>query len=435
MQRLVSIIVFLAMAWFLVADAAMGAEKETGSSLLARVAASPSDWPWWRGPSLNGVADPNQSPPLKWSEDENVVWKIPVPGRGHGSPTVCGNAIYLATAETGSGIQSVICYDRQTGNQLWKKAVHQGGLSLEGLKAHEKASLASSTAACDGERLFINFYNNGAVYTTALALNGEQLWQKKISDYIMHQGFGSSPMLYESLVIVSADNKSGGALVALDRATGEEVWRNDRPKFPNYTSPILLTVAGREQLFLIGCNLISSFEPSSGKKLWEVAGATTECVTSTVTDGSLIFSSGGFPKSHVAAISADGSGKVVWEKNARVYVPSMLIKDGYLYAVLDAGVATCWKCATGETAWSHRLGGNFTGSPVLVGENIFATNEAGQTYVFKADPLKFQLVAQNEIPAEVLASPTICGSRIYLRLAKEQGGKRQEFLYCLGNSK
>src|SRR5262249_35133518 len=160
-----------------------------------------------------------------------------------------------------------------------------------------KSSQASSTPACDGQRVFINFLNDGAVYATALTLDGKRIWQTKVADYVLHQGFGSSPAVYQSLVIVSADNKGGtGAIVGLDRATGKEVWRQDRPKTPNYTSPIILKVDGKEQLLFTGCDLVSSFEPLSGKKFWEIKGSTTECVTSTVTDGDLIFTSGGYPK-------------------------------------------------------------------------------------------------------------------------------------------
>lgn len=406
--------------------------KTPADSNSTTVAIAPTDWPWWRGPNLNGIADSNQSPPTKWSVEENLHWKAAIPGRGHSSPIVFGDSVYLATAEAEPQIQSVLCLDRKTGQQRWKTPVHEGGLELEGLKAHPKSSLASSTIACDGERLFINFFNNGAVYTSALDLDGKLLWQKKISDYIMHQGFGSSPAIYDSLVIVSADNKGGGAIAALDRATGEVVWKNSRPPLPNYTSPIILNVAGREQLVFSGCDLISSFEPLTGNKLWEIPGSTTECVTSIVTDGKRVFVSGGYPKNHVAAIEADGSGKIAWEKNSRVYVPSMLVRDGHLYAVLDAGVATCWNSATGEDVWTHRLGGNFTASPVLVGDNIYATSETGQTVIFKASPKKFELVGENNIGGEVLATPTISHSDIFIRAGHEQNGTRQETLYCFG---
>ena len=116
-----------------------------------------------------------------------------------------------------------------------------------------------------------------------------------------------------------------------------------------------MNVDGRDQLFLTGCNLFSSFDPLTGKTLWEVKGATTECVTSTVTDGQRVFSSGGYPKNHLAAVLADGSGTVVWETKDRVYVPSLLVRDGYLFGVLDAGIATCWKSDTGKEQWKKRL--------------------------------------------------------------------------------
>src|SRR5205085_7408130 len=140
------------------------------------------------------------------------------------------------------------------------------------------SSLASSTVACDGRRLFINFLNKGAIWTTALNRDGKQLWQTKVADYVLHQGFGSSPAVYESLVLVSADNKGGGLIAGLDRATGKVVWKQERPKLPNYASPIILRADGRDQLVMTGCDLVAGFAPLTGKKLWEVKGSTTECV-------------------------------------------------------------------------------------------------------------------------------------------------------------
>ncbi len=357
-----------------------------------------------------------------------MLWKSPVPGRGHGSPTVVGDQVFLATADHEREVQSVLCYDRQTGKQLWQTPVHRGGFEKKG---NSKASLASSTVACDGHRLFINFLHDGAIYTTALDRDGRQLWQTRITDYLIHQGYGSSPALYQGLVIVSADSKGTGVIAALERTSGKVVWKQERPKLPNYASPIILTVAGREQLLLTGCDLVTGFEPLTGKKLWEIKGSTTECVTSTVTDGERIFTSGGYPTNHVSAVLADGSGKIAWENKTRVYVPSMLVHEGHLYAVQDSGIATCWKCDTGKELWTGRLGGTFSASLVLVGEQIFATNEAGRTFIFKAVPDGFHLVGQNQIAGEVLATPTICGDRIYLRVAKQDKGRRQEMLYCI----
>lgn len=422
-------LVLIVIALLVLVAPAPRAEDRPKAADADRITVGPDDWPWWRGPSRNGIADPKQKPPLKWSATENVLWKVALPGRGHGSPTVVGDQVFLATAEYDPDVQSVLCYDRRAGKRLWRTVVHRGGFPKKG---NRKASLASSTVACDGRRVFVNFLHSGAVYTTALDRDGHQLWQTKISNYIVHQGYGSSPAVYGPLVIVSADNKGGGAVAGLDRVTGKVVWKRERPKTPNYASPIILKTAGREQLLLTGCDLVTSLDPLTGKERWEIKGATTECVTSTVTDGRVIFTSGGYPKNHVAAVRADGSGTVVWEKKVRVYVPSLVVRDGYLYGVQDGGFAFCWKCSTGEEVWRHRLGGTFSASPVLVGELLFATNESGRTFIYKATPEGFHLVAENRLGEEVLATPAICGGRIYMRVARYDGRKRQEMLYCLG---
>jgi outer membrane protein assembly factor BamB len=388
------------------------------------------DWPQWRGPHGNGIAEANQSPPTKWSSTENVVWKAKIPGRGHSSPIVVGDQIIVATADEEKEIQSVLSFDRKTGVERWRTDVHTGGLERKGNK---KSTQASSTAACDGQRLFINFLNQGAIYTTALNLDGKQLWQTKVSDFATHQGFGSSPVLQKALVFVTSDSRGGGVVAALDQASGKVAWRQDRPAKANYASATLLTAAGREQLVVHGCDLVSSFDPASGKKLWEIEGATTECVTSLTTDGQRVFVSGGYPRQHVQAVEADGSGKTAWENTSQVYVPSMIVRDGVLYAAQDTGIATCWKSDTGEELWQQRLGGTFTASLVLVEDHFYAVNEAGQCFVFQANPEKFELVAENRLGDEVYATPAICGGRIYMRVVERTGGQRQEMLYCLGS--
>ncbi len=403
----------------------------TGGLLAPTLTLTAGDWPCWRGPSHNGIAAPNQNPPLDWSETENVCWKTPLPGRGHGSPIVVGDFLYLATADETAETRSLLCLDRRNGRLIWNTTVHRG---LAVPARNKKGTQASSTPACDGQRLFINFLHDGAMVTSALSMKGEILWQRKITDYIVHQGFGSSPIVHGSLVIVSADNKSGGALAGLDRTTGNIIWRIERPEKPNYPSPVIVQACGKTQLIMIGCDRVSSFHPLTGKTLWEIDGATTECVTSTVTNGELIYTSGGYPKNHVAAVRADGSGTIVWENSTRVYVPSMLLKDGFLYAVADNGFAVCWNASTGKEQWKGRLGGTFSSSPVLVGNRIFATNEEGRTFLFRASPHEFEKLGENSIPGECLATPAICDSRIYLRIAKGSGESRQEYLYCLGKT-
>ncbi|MBM3847259.1 MAG: serine/threonine protein kinase, partial [Verrucomicrobia bacterium] len=271
------------------------------------------DWPNWRGPTRDGIAAARQEAPIHWSESSNIVWKAAIPGKGHGSPTVVGNRIYLATADPTHRSQSVLCLDRQTGRRVWQRAVHaEGGDPGK----HANSSAASSTVACDGERLYISFLNQGAVHTSALDLDGKVLWQTKVSDFVVHQGYAASPVLHESLVLVSADNRGGGVVAGLDRQTGRKVWSESRPKLPNYTTPAVIQAAGRTQMVLAGCNLLTSLDPLTGKKLWEVAGSTEECVVTMVTDGTRVFASGGYPRNHTVAIQADGSGTVAWQNTA-----------------------------------------------------------------------------------------------------------------------
>jgi outer membrane protein assembly factor BamB len=386
------------------------------------------DWPWWRGPTVDGVAAPGQKPPTAWSATRNVLWKVPVSGRGHGTPTVVGNQVVLCTADERKEIQSVLCYDRNSGRLLWKTEVHRGKF----MRRNKKASQASGSLACDGERFYVNFANGGGAHTTALDRNGKIVWQTKVTDYVVHQAYGSSPAIYKGLVLVTADNKKAGVVAALDRKTGKTVWKVSRPKKPNYPSPVVLKVAGREQLVLTGCDLVTSLDPLTGKKLWEIPGATTECVTTTVTDGIHVYTSGGYPKNHVSAVRADGSGKIAWRNNIRVYVPSMIVRDGYLYGIADAGIAYCWKSDTGEEKWKGRLGGTFSASLTLVNDHLYAANEAGECFVFEANPKGFNLIAKNQLGAEIFATPVICGDRIYQRVAHRDGSNRQEMLYCIG---
>jgi outer membrane protein assembly factor BamB len=184
-------------------------------------------------------------------------------------------------------------------------------------------------------------------------------------------------------------------------------------------------------MIVAGCSLLSSFDPVTGEKLWEIPATTDECVVTAVTDGERVFASGGYPKNHTVAVQADGSGKIAWQNTARVYVPSMIQEKGFLYAVMDAGVAVCWRSDTGEERWKERLGGDFYSSPVRVGTRMYAINVAGVTSVFEATPERFQLLAQNQLGTEAFASPAICGDRIYLRVA-QTGDSRQEYLYSVG---
>lgn len=425
----------LMLTGFLIANQpSCGFTKEPAGTDLSEVSpiqVSEADWPWWRGPQHNGIAPSGQNPPLTWSNSSNIVWKLAVPGRGHGSPIVVGDQVIITCADTDRKVQSVLCVDRKSGRQIWETVVHKEGLDI---RQNDKSSMASASAACDGERIFVNFLNADSVFMTALDRSGNIVWQQKLSGYVNHQGFGSSPLLYGSLVIGVSDNKGGGAIVAMDRKSGNIEWRKERPAKPNYPSPVIFHVGGRDQMFLTGCDLVTSLNPLNGDVLWEIEGATTECVTTTVTDGTHIFTSGGYPKNHVSAVVATGKPALAWEHPSRTYVPSLLCRDNRLLAVMDAGIAVCWNSQTGKELWKGRLEGTFSSSPVLVNDLIYVTNEAGVTFVFRFSVDQLDIVGTNSLGDSVFATPAICGSRIYNRIGVTANGKRQEFLVCLGES-
>ncbi|MFK7735644.1 MAG: PQQ-binding-like beta-propeller repeat protein [Pirellulaceae bacterium] len=389
---------------------------------------APDNWPWWRGPMRNGTAYAEQSPPTEFDLEKNLLWQQTIPGRGSSSPTVVGDSVYLTSADEDSDEQMVLCFARDSGQIKWRKTVHTSG----GMRKNKKATAASSSPACDGSRVYVCFPNNGRLVTTALSTGGEIVWQREISKYVVHQGYGSSPALYQDMVIVSSDNKSGGAIAALDRDTGEVVWKRDRPESPNYPSPILLNIGGSDQIIMVGCDQVVSYDPLTGKTNWETEGATTECVTSTLTDGQHVYTSGGYPKNHMSAIKADGTAAVAWENKSRLYVPSLVIHEGYLYGVLDAGIAVCWQANTGKEMWKSRLGGTFSSSPVLVGNKIFVSSESGQFFVYEANPTEYIELGRSQIGKEVFATPTIIGSKVYHRVTDDRASGRQEVLMCLG---
>ena len=392
------------------------------------------DWPWWRGPSRNGIAA-EQSVPTKFGDKTNVVWKVPVPGRGHSSPIVVGEKIFLATAETSPQAQSVVAFDRKTGKQLWKKEVSKGGFPN---KNHAKNTEATPTVACDGEKLFASFFHHETVQCTALDLNGKQVWQKTVGPFHPKRyeyGYAPSPVLYRGSVIVSAEYDGESAITALDRQTGKQIWRTKRPSSITFSTPSLAHVAGKDQLLISGADQVVSYDPATGKQLWTTPGTTAATCGTMVWDGDIVIASGGYPKAETIAVKADGSGKVLWRNGQKCYEQSMLTHNGYVYALTDIGVMYCWRASDGNEMWNQRLAGPVSSSPVLVGGHIYWANEAGTWYVFKPNPEKFELVEENQLGEEAFPSPAAAGNQLFIRTATRDAGKRQEWLYCFGNEK
>ncbi len=407
------------------------------SNVLAQDDSS-DDWRRWRGPAGNGIAAAGQTPPTEWNEDNNVLWKAKVPGRGHASPIVVDDKIFLATADESTMIQSVLCYDRSTGKQLWKSDVSEGEFNP---RIHPKNTHASPTISTDGERVFAVFNNHNRVQLVALDLAGEKVWEKEVGAYKTRFpfGFGSSPICHGGNVIVANLNDIGSGITAYNGGTGDQVWKIERPGGTSYSTPVVANIGGSEQLLLSGTQKVFSYDPSNGKERWTVPGKWQVTCGTMVWDDDLVFASGGYPAQQTLAIKADGSGSVVWENGQKAYEQSMIIVDGYVYAHCESGVVYCWRAADGAEMWKERFSSRRdaqSASPVSANGNIYFTSESGETLVIKANPKKMEVVARNKLGDESFASMAVCGNKVFTRVATMDfdGSSRQEWLFCIGKN-
>ena len=390
-----------------------------------------TDWPWWRGPMRDGTSLMKKAP-TTLSEDTNLKWSTKIAGRGHASPIVVGNRIYLATSDQAKQTHGVGAWDRKSGSLVWYKELNEGGFPN---KNHPKNTEATPTIACDGTHLFVTFFHHLAIHAIALDLDGNLTWQRKIGDFnpkMFEYGYAPSPLLYQQSIIIAAEYDGESFLVAIKSADGSDLWRKPRPQSISFSTPVVANVAGRDQLVMSGNNKVSSYDPKTGESIWEVDGTTFATCGTMIWEGDTVFASGGYPKAETIAIQATGSGKVLWKNNMKCYEQSMIVYQGHVYALTDNGVLYCWNAKEGTEKWKKRLKGPVSSSPVRVGDAIYWSNEDGTMYVFRANPNEFELLAENQIGEESFASPAMAGGYIYLRTARGSGADRQEYLMCFG---
>ena len=423
-------VVLAALVWAVLPLVPSASAQDRGIADFPKLSAD-TDWPWWRGPSRNGVAN-DEPVPTKLGESDNLVWKVPVPGRGHSSPIVVGNRVFLASADEQKKIHHVMAFDRATGKSVWQVDVNKGGFPA---KNHKNNTEASPTLASDGERLFAAFYHHDKIEAVALDLDGKILWKQAVCPFrpkMFEYGYAPSPLLYGDTVIISAEYDGNSFLTALDRQSGDRVWKSPRPTMISFSTPVIAHVGGKDQMLISGADQVAAYDPKNGKPMWSTQGTSLATCGTMVWDGDTVFASGGYPKSETLAVKADGSGSVLWRNNLKCYEQSMLAHQGHLYALTDNGVIYCWRGSDGREMWKERLAGPVSASPVLAGGHIYWANESGTLYVFRPNPQKFELVEQNQIGSDSFPSPAICGGQIFLRVAQRSGSGRQEFLYCFG---
>jgi hypothetical protein len=356
--------------------------------------------------------------PTHWSATSNVVWKTELPGLGHASPIVFGGNVFTVSAVPETQERVLLCLDRESGNIVWRQSVIKSPLE----KKHSLNSHASSTPACDGERMFVAFLDKTEMVVAAYNLSGRRQWLVRPGKFSSMHGFCSSPILFKDKVIVNGDHDGDGYMVALDRKTGRELWRIDRPnKTRSYTVPLIRDIDGRTQMILTGSKCTTSYDPNNGKLHWIIDGPTEQFVASPVYSAKtdLVYITGGFPDHHILAIKADGKGnvtntKIVWRTNKGVaYVPSPIIEGDYFLVVSDSGVAHCFNTATGEIIWQERLGEHHA-SLVSANGLVYFLNDSGVMNIVRPGP-KFDCVAQNDIGEKTFASPAIGDGQMFIR--------------------
>lgn len=384
--------------------------------LLVTPIALAENWPGWRGPRGDGTSTETDIP-QHWSDSENVAWKVEVPGRGHASPIVWRDRIFLASALEDRQERILCAFDRLSGKQLWQQTVLKAPLE----EKHTLNSFASSTPATDGKLVYAAFLDQDAMLVAAYDLSGKRRWLVRPGVFSSKHGFCSCPVLFENLVIINGDHDGNAYLVALDRATGETIWKAEREnKTRSYVTPIIREYDGRTQLILSGSKCVTSYDPRTGKLHWIIDGPTEQFVASIVDAHGLLFMTCGYPDKHMLAIRPDGHGNVtnshiVWrETRGASYVPSPIAIGDYFLLTADNGVASCFEATTGKRLWMERIGTRYSSSPVTCEGLAYFTSDDGETKIIRPGP-KLEIAATNRLGENVFASPAISQGKIYLR--------------------
>jgi len=429
----------------------------TGLGFLTEKAEA-GNWPQWRGPDGSGISN-EKNLPSEWSPTKNIKWKVAIDGRSHSSPIVWGNRVFLTTAVEGAVVPGakavnhtgddgkpflhpdsvgadkkhtfkVVCIDRDSGKIVWQSTAWEG---TPYDNRHRKSSYAASTPASDGKLVYA-FFGTEGLY--AYDFKGKLAWKADLGKLgTVGMGTGTSPILFDNLVIVQADEENGAAsfIVAVDKNTGKEAWRTQRKVQVSWSTPLLVRTSKRAELIASGTESVISYDPATGKELWRHKGVESNAIPSPVANNEMVFLVAGFPAKIAMAIKLGQSGDLTGTPNVpwtyakgTAYVPSPILYGDYLYLTTDRGILTCIDAKTGEVKYEGGripIPATFTASPVAFEGKILMTSEDGDTFIVKAGP-KHEILGTNSVGEPVYASPAIADGRIFIRGEKN--------LYCIG---
>lgn len=413
-----------------------------------------NNWHQWRGPEATGVSR-TASPPLTWSETDNVKWKVDVEGQGGSSPIVWGDKIFLLTAVNTNEVDAsktppdeqthknvfgikypntfyeyvVLCLDRRSGKQLWRKVATKA-VPHEG--HHNDNDYASSSPTTDGERVYVWF---GSAGFYCYSLDGELLWERDLGTAKTRLSFGeaSSPVVHDGKVILTRDQEEQSFVIVMDAKTGETIWRKDRDEPSCWATPIVVQHNGTQQLITNGHERVRSYDLSNGELLWECGGQVSNVTPSPVCDGEVVYCMSGYRGSSAVAVPLDargditGSDKIKWTLGRSTpYVPSPILYDGFLYFnQTNRSTISCVDSKNGEALVkpSHLPGAKGVyASPVGASDRVYYVGRNGTTVVLEKGA-EFKVLATNKLDEPVDATPALVGKEIFLR--------GEESLYCI----
>lgn len=447
MKRAILTAIFLGLS-ALITDGGKGAGNE-------------SNWPQWRGPDSQGISR-DQGLPTTWGEGKNIVWKTALPGHGFSQPVIWGKRIFLtADIEGGpapadhkppkrviggkefthpewSGADKLhtfktLCLDRDSGKILWEQVSYEGKVYDY---RHKRGNYAAPSPVTDGKYVYTYFGSEGLY---CYDFKGKLIWKKSLGNIgTVGMGVGTSPVLYNNLLIIQADQEFDGKdsfIVAVDKKSGQEVWKTPRPVQTSWTTPVLVKTEQRIELVTSGNEWLIAYDPATGKEHWRATGLKSHAIATPLVGHGLVIFSSGYPSKAIVAVRPGGSGnldgtdRIVWKYNkGTAYVPSPILYGDHVYLMSDAGIMTCLNAKTGEVVYEGGrvpVATKFYGaSPVAFDGKILLTGDDGDTFVIKAGP-KHEVLGTNSLGEPTRTSIAIAGGKLFLRGEKH--------LYCIGN--
>lgn len=409
-------------------------------SLFAAETVDPG-WPEFRGPlgDGHGVASGLAQ---EWSETENVKWKTELANKGWSSPVVLDGKVWVTAATTKGNDFFAIGLDVATGKiEHNLKLFHSDDPEPLGNSVN---CYAAPSAVAEPGRVYIHF---GSYGTACLdSKTGKLIWERKDLECQHYRGPGSSPIMFENLLVLTFDGVDVQYVVALDKMTGKTVWKTDRttdfqdldengvPKREGdfrkaFSTPLIIDVAGKPQLLSVASKVVYSYEPLTGKEIWHVLLPGYTTAPRPVFANGIAYVGTGHGDTQIWEVRTDGLGDVTkshvgWKFSGRnaPTIPSQVLVDGLLYVIANNGIATCLDVATGKEVWSERLGGNYLASPIYADGRLYFCSQQGKTSVVKPGR-KYELLASNKLDSGFLASPSAVGKSLFLRT--------KTHLYCV----